>query len=498
MNIAGRNIPVRLLAVLPALLLALLPACGLMLPASAADIPYKGYTYDEWNEPIPSKAGYMPDGVYYGDRELTTRLNAPEDMCVAEDGTLYVLDSGNSRVVVLDADFTLVKTIDSFVSADGSTHTLFNPTGIYVREGRICIADYDNMTVVVSDTDGNIQMLITKPESGTFPQDSEFRPQKVLCDSQGNIYVSVLGVYQGAAVFGKDGTFTDFFGSNSVQASLALLMDRFWKSLMNNEQKNQISNYVPVQFAGFDISADDFLYTCTGSNAGEGSRLSRVNPNGTNLWSGLSTTGDLKVGYYKIHGYPTSFADVAVTEDEFLFALDSTKGRIFMYDAEGGMVFAFGGKGNQRGTFAIPSAIDTRGETVLVLDKSKASITLFAPTAYGAIVKQALCLYNDGDYDGSKALWEQVLAEDGNMFTAYVGIGKALFYSGKVQESIAYFRKGNDRENESRAFGEYRSELLRAAFPYILSSVCVLAVLWAALWLWRRSRRKKGEVKPHA
>ena len=495
MNIAGRNIPARLLTVL----LALLLVGGLTLPVAAADVPYKGYNYDEWNEPIPSKAGYLPGEVYYGYKELTARLSAPEDMCVAEDGTLYVLDSGNGRVVVLDADFTLVKTIDSFANADGSTHTLFNPTGIYVRGGRIYIADYDNKTVVVSDTDGNVQMLITKPESGTFPQDSEFRPQKVLCDSQGNIYVSVLGVYQGAAVFSKDGTFTDFFGSNSVQASLTLLMDRFWKSLMNKEQKDQISNYVPVQFTGFDISAEDFLYTCTGSNAGQGSRLSRVNPNGDNLWSGLSTTGDLKVGYYKIHGYPTSFADVAVTEDEFLFALDSTKGRIFMYDAEGGMVFAFGGKGNQRGTFALPAAIDTRGETVLVLDKSKASITLLEPTDYGATVKKALSLYNDGDYDGSKALWEQVLVEDGNMFTAYVGIGKALFYSGKYQESIAYFRKGNDRENESRAFSEYRGELLRAAFPYMISGVCVLALLLGVLWLWRRSRRnRKGEVKPHA
>ena len=487
MKIASKKVPMRLFAAL----LTLLLLSGLILPTAASDIPYKGYNYDEWNEPIPSKAGFLPGEVYYGDQEKTVTLNAPEDLCVSEDGTIYILDSGNGRVVVLDAAFKLIKTIDKFTNEDGSTHTLFNPTGIYVRNSKLYIADYDNKVVVVSDTDGKIKMMIEKPESGTFPQESEFRPQKILCDSLGNIYVSVLGVYQGAAVFDKEGNFIDFFGSNTVQTSLSLVMDRFWKSLLNNEQADQISNYVPVQFTGFDISKNDFLYTCTGSDGGLGSRLSRVNPNGDNLWSGMATTGDLKVGYYKIHGYPTSFVDVAITEDKFLFALDSTKGRIFMYDAEGNMIFAFGGKGTQRGTFALLAGIDTWEEKVLVLDKGKSSITVFEPTLYGSTVKEALSLYNEGDYDGSKEIWEKVLIEDGNMFTAYVGIGKALFYSGKYQESIEYFRKGNDRENESRAFNEYRSELFRTAFPYAISGICILAVVIVGFLIWRKQYRKK-------
>ena len=477
-----------------AALLALGIICTAAGTALAEDIPYAGYTYDEWNEPIPSKTGYLPDEVVYGDRDHTVQLNAPEDMCVAEDSTLYVLDSGNNRVVVLSPAFALIRVIETFTLPDGGSYTLQNPTGIAVRDGKMWIADYDNQTVVAADTEGHIYRLIRKPESATFPQESAFHPQKVLCDSRGNLYVSVLGVYQGAAVFDKDGEFSDFFGSNSVQVTLSLLMDRFWKSLMNEDQQEQISNYVPVQFTGFDLSARDFLYTCTGANDGNGSRLSRINPNGGNLWSGISAAGDKKVGYYKIHSYPTSFVDVAVTEEEFLFALDATKGRIFLYDTEGSPVFVFGGKGTQKGTFAIPAAIDTDKDSVLVLDKARASITRFRPTDFGKTVKEALIRYYDGDYDGSRTLWEQVLTQDGNLFTAYVGIGKALFYSGEYKEAMHYFRKGCDRENESRAFGEYRAECLRAAFPALISGLCGLVLLCVVFGLIRRRRRRSTDA----
>ena len=173
-----------------AALLALGIICTAAGTALAENIPYAGYTYDEWNEPIPSKTGYLPDEVVYGDRDHTVQLNAPEDMCVAEDSTLYVLDSGNNRVVVLSPAFALIRVIETFTLPDGGSYTLQNPTGIAVRDGKMWIADYDNQTVVAADTEGHIYRLIRKPESAMFPQESAFHPQKVLCDSRVNLYVS--------------------------------------------------------------------------------------------------------------------------------------------------------------------------------------------------------------------------------------------------------------------------------------------------------------------
>lgn len=480
------------------LFLALLLAGTFLLGAAAETIPYAGYSYDEWNVAIPSKVGYLPTDVYYSDAGGTERFLAPEDFFVGEDGSIFVLDTGNNRVVILDESFGLIKTLDRFQLPDGSGYALASPKGIFVKDGLLYIADYENMAVIVSDLEGNIRLRITKPDNETFPQESEFRPQKVLADSQGNIYVLVMGIYQGAVVFDKAGAFTDFFGSNTVKPTIGLLMDQFWKKLMNQNQQNQITNYVPVQFNNFDVTQEDFLYSCTGSNNREPSELRRINPKGDNLWLGISQ-GDLEIGNYKGVSYPSNFVDVAATDDDFLFALDSTKGRIFLYDPEGSLVFAFGGKGSQKGTFASPAAVETSGEKVLVLDSSKSSVTVFEPTAYGRTVNEALRLYTDGDYDGSRALWEAVLREDGNMFTAYVGIGKALYYSGEYKEAIPYFREGKARANESKAVGEYRSALLRAAFPYLMTGLCALLILLAVLWAVRRiRRRKKGGDGRHA
>ena len=479
-----------------AFLLALLLFSSFCL-SSSAEIPYTGYSYDEWNVAIPSTVGYRPTKVHYGDAELKTRFNAPEDMFIAEDGTVYLLDAGDNRVVVLDNQFKLIKTIDMFTLPDGTGYSLLNPKGIFVRDGLIYVADYDNMSVIVSDIEGKIRLKLTKPENQIFPVDSEFRPMRILVDSEGNIYVLVLGIYQGAAVFNAKGDFIDFYGSNTVIPTVNVLIDKFWKRILSKEQESQISNYVPVQFTSFDITKDDFVYSCTSFNADGISELRYINPMGRNLWND-NAHGDLEVGWYKNKSFYTNFVDVAVTEDDFLFALDSTKGRVFLYDPEGYMVFVFGGKSAQKGTFTQPTAVDTYGNKVLVLDKVKRSITVFEPTEYGEKVIEAMRLFVDGNYAASQKLWETVLKQDSNLFTAYVGIGKAMYYSGKYKESIAYFRKGKDRESESKAFKEYRSAVLRASFPYIMSCGSALFVITISVIIVRRKRSKKTGDEFHA
>lgn len=458
--------------------------------SSSAELPYAGYCYNEWDTAIPSTVGYRPVKVYYGDAELETRFNAPADMFVSGDGTVYLLDAGDNRVVILDNQFKLIKTIDVFTLPDGTDYSLLNPKGIFVRDSLIYIADYDNMSVIVSDIDGNIRLKLTKPKQQIFPADHEFRPMKILADSEGNIYVLVLGIYQGAAVFNAKGDFVDFYGSNTVIPTVNVLIDKFWKRILNKKQESQISNYVPVQFTNFDITEDDFVFSCTGADVDGITELRYINPMGKNLW-GSDTRGDLKAGWYKNKGFFTTFVDVAATEDEFLFALDSTKGRVFLYDPDGCMIFSFGGKGTQKGTFAQPAAVDTYGYKVFVLDTVKRSITVFEPTEYGEKVIEAMRLFVDGNYTASQKLWETVLKQDNNLFTAYIGIGKALYYSGKYKESISYFSKGKDRESESKAFKEYRSAVLRKYFPYILSCGAVLLFIILAVVIVRQKRSKR-------
>ena len=66
------------------------------------------------------------------------------------------------------------------------------------------------------------------------------------------------------------------------------------------------------------------------------------------------------------------------------------------------------------------------GNHLYVLDPYKDSITRFSPTEYGAALLEASSLYQEGRYTESVDLWNQVMRQNGNFETAYIGIGKAL------------------------------------------------------------------------
>ena len=84
-------------------------------------------------------------------------LSEPKDLCVTEDRQVYILDSGNNRVVVLDEKLGLRKIIQEFTDQSGKI-TLDNPTGIFVdQKNLIYIADPNNACVWVSDQNGHFK-----------------------------------------------------------------------------------------------------------------------------------------------------------------------------------------------------------------------------------------------------------------------------------------------------------------------------------------------------
>lgn len=141
-------------------------------------------------------------------------------------------------------------------------------------------------------------------------------------------------------------------------------------------------------------------------------------------------------------------------EDGFITVTDSTRARVFQYDQNSNLLYAFGGQANQYGTFQSPVAVDSVGDRLLVLDAGAGCLHVFTPTSFGANVRKAILLYNDGQYEEAMEPWEDILAEDANYELANVGMGKIYEQTGEYDKAMEYYRRGNYRTGYSDTFKE--------------------------------------------
>lgn len=463
-------------------------AFSVLMPVSAAGAD-DSYIYSSWEECQVAPAGYACSGLF------SYNFNSPLDMYCTEK-EVYVLDSGNGQIVVFDENYTPVRVMDTFYTVSGSqreTTALNNPSGIFVsKEGMLLIADTGNARVLLCKPSGEIVTVMTKPQNESFPQELEFKPVNVVMDDLNNVYILSEGFYYGAVVYNIKGENTGFFGASKVKVTAALLADRFWRQFMNKKQLDYTKAYVPSSFASLDIDKNNFIYTCTRDSSDS---IRKLNFLGSNIYTpeqgpdplDKSVYGDRKIQTYNKSKYYTELCDIAVSENDFVFVLDSTKGRIFEYDQDSNLLNIFGGKGKQKGTFTKPCAIDTFGSDVLVLDQDKGAMYIFAPTDYGVLLEEATRLYQDGEFEKAYDKWEQVLKYNTNSELIYRGIGRAFLQEEKYTEAMKYARLGQDRLGYSKAFRFYRSEFVRSNFLWIIG-IAVLVI--AAFVVVKRVRKK--------
>lgn len=145
---------------------------------------------------------------------------------------------------------------------------------------------------------------------------------------------------------------------------------------------------------------------------------------------GLGKFGDLETSYEDYKEVTSAFVDVHADKSGILCGADSTRGRLFLYDADCSLIAVFGDTGDTRGAFRSLVAIDKLGDNYLALDSEKASLTVFAPTDYMRAVLDALSYYSAGRYVESVDLWEGVLQRNSGFTLAYRSIGRAYFQEG--------------------------------------------------------------------
>lgn len=477
-----------------------------MNTAQAVDDGYPStytYNYDYWNDIRESPDAYrVSEVIYSGDLGLDVAMKKPQSLFV-RNNDIYVADTGNNRILQIrreGAEYSLVRIIDQIKGSDVAT---FNtPSDMFVdEEENIYIADTNNGRVVMVDKDLNFIKQFTKPTDATFDQSLSFMPNKLVVDVAGRVFLLATNVNKGLVKFEADTSFTGFVGANKVSYNIVEYM---WKTyFMTKEQREQQASFVPTEYHNIYIDPDSFIYA-TNTVFSEydllwdvAQPIRRLNGIGNDILiknDRYPPIGDLYWVEQSVPMGPSKLVDITVLENDIYVAVDQTRGRIFGYDSQGVMLWAFGTTGSSEGAFNSAVSIEHMGHDLFVLDQNGGCITAFTPTEYGNLIYDATDAYLTGDYDGSALIWEDVLKLNANYNLAFIGIGRSLMRQEKYEEAMDYFKMAYDRDNYGRAFRFYRKVWVEENVGWIIALLAAVLIIPLVLRMFKKMRM---EVEAH-
>ncbi len=474
---------------------------GLMQESPAAYVPLKQITTASLIYSLSADGGASDNAKQkYGaggsvvDFTLTT-LNAPEDIFVDDLNHVYISDTGNNRIVVTDENYNLRLIISSFMNNYGVPDSLNQPHGIFVTESEIFVADKGNSRIVIFDKLGNFKEIVPEPASEVMPDNHVYSPVAVAVDTAGRIYVVSSTTNYGVLSLNRDGSFNGFVGAQKVTYSA---FDYFWRMFQTAEQIAASEQYVPTEYNNIAIDEEDFVFVTTASidessvanaitsrsKAADYMTVKKLNPNGSDVMTRNGfwpPVGEIDFGgaisaSISVSG-PSTVVDVAIGENGSWSLIDSKRSKVFTYDSEGNLLYAFGDKGDQLGNIQTLDAIDYQGTNILLLDKASSTVTIYKRTDYGDLIAAAIQNDIDQNYSLSVQYYTGILQRNNNYDTAYIGIGKSLFREGNYEEAMQYFRASYDTQNYSEAYQSYRKIWIEENLWLFLGVTVVLFVV---------------------
>ncbi len=477
--------------------------CALASPAQAlasdgSSYVYDGYTYDFYGNAKESPAMFQLERTISAENMGGVALSSVDDVCTSADGRIFTVDTTESRINVFDENggllFTtrLVRTVDGKIALDenGNQIMLNAPEGLFIheKEQEIYVADTGNKRIVVLDlaTYGLLRIINAPAELVGVTQ---FVPSKIAVDLADRIYVVVQSSYEGIVELTRDGEFSGYYGVNTPMVSLT---DYFWKSIASDEQKAQMAKVYAPAFNNITLDGEGFVMAVTYDSSAS-DMVFRLNSKGENVLRQEGNTpviGDIWNMSSTDAG--SQFVDIAVTDYGTYALLDRTKGRIFLYNFDGELLNAFGSRGNLKGEFKSPTSIAWLGDKLIVSDDMLNYIYILAPTAFGKAVLEGSESYYFGDWDAALVSFQQALALNANYESAYSGIGKNYLMKEDYKTAMYYFKMGNNRTFYSKAYNGFRGEWLERHFLIImfLFLVLVAAVIGSEVRYHQQSKVK--------
>ena len=461
--------------------LAVLLASILTVNASASSYTYsmEGYAVAT---PNAADVVQVIDKAYAGWGNMG--IIDPSDLAVSPTGEIYIADTGNNRIVVLDSNFKFKCQIATPLMPDDSLGRIREPKGVFVdANGLVYIADTGNNQVIACDENGVVSRVITASSEDVFNADFVFKPIKVSADSRGNVYVISEGAYDGLMQFDAKDNFVGFVGANDVSVNF---WDTFWKKLSTSIQRGKMVKEIPLEFKNIDIDKKGFIYTVTSkkkdASPQNGTPVRRQSALGVNILKNSTIygkpIGDIEFNIWDNGTFQgaSEFTDVSVRDFGYM-CLDSNRNRIFAYSDSGDPLFVVGGYANETGKFLKPVALETYGDYIYVLDASSLSVTVFKLNEYGSLIIAAQQQYIEGDYEASKESWQKVLRFNSQLNIAYTGIGRVYYMLGEYEMAMDYAEIGGDKNTYSKAYGLLIQNFFSENLGTIIVVIAILIVL---------------------
>ena len=407
-------------------------------------------------------------------------LSNPTDLFISPDDNVYIADTENNRIVMLDNDLNFIRVYDM----DGG---LKKPEGVFVDEyGALYIADTGNNRIVKLDRMGNFVEEFGKPESNLLDEQFVFNARRVAVSNVGYIYALKYQYVMQMDAYNK---FRGYIGTTEVGIDLAYSIKYFFS---NAEQRKVMARREPASCYSFDIGPDGSIYVTTADRDGE---LKCINSVGENIYPKKTGFG------YMVRNSETSammnpqYIDVAVDNLGNVFMLESLSGQVSVYNSQGENLCVFGGKGEGRELFQTAVALDVDSQdNLFVLDQKMGGVKKFSPTRFMNLVYSALYLYDQGEYGKSEEYWQKILDTHESYALANNGMGRLKYKQKDYKAAMEYFEMAYDRDNYGRAFKYYRKQWVEQNILWIVILIGAVVIIPLVIG---KAKKMKWEVVMH-
>jgi len=208
----------------------------------------------------PTEAKYVSvaaDLVLDVSLETPISMNAPRSLAFAKDGTVYVADSRNHRILHLDMKGNVLHEWGSF--ADGvetpiGDGTFNEPWGIAIApDGSVYVTDTWNHRVEKFTSSGKFITAWGVFGQGETP-DAFYGPRGLAVDEEGRVYVTDTGNKR-IAVFDSNGNFLTDFGSagfdpGQFDEPVGVAIDKNGTVYVTDAWNKRIQTFTPVETDG--------------------------------------------------------------------------------------------------------------------------------------------------------------------------------------------------------------------------------------------------------